>query len=212
MGHVLALNADWSPLGMLPLSVMNWQDAVRVLYIDTVRVLHEYENWTVHSPSCELRIPSVVITKRYVKMRRVVPFSDEMIFLRDGYRCQYCGEKFPSRDLTVDHVVPKSHGGRRAFSNLVAACEPCNSRKGNNAAIRPRTLPRHPTYQEMIGIAQKMPITIPHESWLEYIGWPRDLVTIAAPVSEPGYLPPSQPSTIMESLFYDDEQAVAESA
>ena len=205
MAHTLALNADWSPLGMLPLSSMNWQDAVRALYIGTVRTLHEYETWTVHSPSCEVRIPSVVITKRYVKLRRTVAFTNEMVFLRDGYRCQYCGNKFHTHDLTVDHVLPKSQGGKRNFQNLVAACTPCNSRRGNNASIKPRNLPHRPSYGEMVNIAQRMPISIPHESWLEYIGWDPALVTVNPPLHEPGFLPRSEPHKRMMSLLTDPE-------
>ena len=78
MGHTLVLNTDGLPIGVLPLSSLHWQDAVKAVYLGTVTVLHTYENWKIHSPSCEFFVPSVVMAREYVKVRRFVGFSPEM--------------------------------------------------------------------------------------------------------------------------------------
>lgn len=79
-----------------------------------------------------LRMPSVVRLRRYVRLPHSVGakvLSRKNIYLRDGYRCQYCGEQFPGYALSWDHVIPRCQGGSGEWENLVAACKPCNSRK-----------------------------------------------------------------------------------
>jgi 5-methylcytosine-specific restriction endonuclease McrA len=188
MSHTLALNKDFTPIGVLPLSSLHWHDAVRAVYLNTVSVLHEYDNWTVNSPSRTFRIPAVVVSRDYVKVRRFVGFSPEMVHLRDGYKCAYCAGRFTSANLTCDHVIPKSHGGKLTFDNIVSACGPCNCRRGNNTKIQPKHQPYRPTYHELVNRRQQHPVTIPHPSWLAYIGWAdHSLVTIDQPSSMPGY-------------------------
>lgn len=187
MSHTLALNSDFLPIGVLPISSLHWHDAVRAVYLDTVTVLHTYDNWTVHSPSREIIIPSVVVAREYVKVRRFIGFSADMVHLRDGYKCGYCGDRFSCQDLTMDHVVPKSMGGKLTFDNIVSACGPCNCRRGNNTRIQPRHQPYRPTYHELIQKRRQHPITVPDASWIDYIGWDPKLVTIEPPHSMPGF-------------------------
>lgn len=189
MGHTLVLNTDGLPIGVLPLSSLHWQDAVKAVYLGTVSVLHTYDNWKIHSPSCEFFVPSVVMAREYVKVRRFVGFSPEMVHLRDAYRCQYCGDKFHSSHLTMDHVLPKSMGGKLVFSNVVSSCSPCNSRRGNDVRIQPRNAPYRPTYGELMSKRRKYTVTVPHVSWVDYIGWPEELVRIEQPTDVPGYIP-----------------------
>jgi 5-methylcytosine-specific restriction endonuclease McrA len=193
MSHTLVLNSDAMPVGVLPLSALQWQDAIKAVYLGSVSVLHDYDNWNITSPSCAMRVPSVVMARTYINVRRFVGFSKEMISLRDGYRCQYCGGGFGEERLTMDHVLPKSHGGKLTFSNTVAACSPCNSARGNDVRIKPRTPPYRPTYHELIAKRRHYPVTVPHEAWLHYIGWPEELVTIVQPKGEPGYVRHDEP-------------------
>ena len=186
MSHTLVLNSDGSPLSLLPLSVVLWQDAIRIIYTGSVTILHEYENWIVRAPSWQTHVPAVLMTTRYIKVSRFVGFSAEMVHLRDGYRCQYCGEQFPSDRLTLDHVKPKSKGGKLTFDNVVSACSPCNCRRGDDESIRPRTIPYRPTYMQLVARRRRMPVTVPHESWIPYIGWEPSLVTVDPPEGEPG--------------------------
>lgn len=196
--HTLVLNSDWLPISVLPLSVFHWQDAIKSVYVGAVRVLHEYENWVVRSQYEQMRVPSVLITYSHVRLRRYVGFTDENVFLRDNHTCQYCNQRFPSHKLTLDHVTPRSMNGGMGFDNIVAACAPCNNKRGTNVWKRPKREPYRPDYLELAHKIRSYPITVPHASWIDYIGWPRDLITIAPPVSEPGYQPgpPGKPVTL----------------
>ena len=124
----LVLNADYRPLSYYPLSLWCWQDAVKAAFMDRVDIVAEYDDY-VHSPSTQIRIPSVVVLKDYVKPQKRVAFTRFNLFLRDGFRCQYCGSK---GDLTFDHIVPRVNGGVTNWENVVAACSKCNLKKEYN--------------------------------------------------------------------------------
>ena len=124
----LVLNADYRPLSYYPLSLWPWQDAVKAAWLDRVAIVAEYDE-VVRSPSTEIRIPSVVVLKDYVKPQKRVAFTRFNLFLRDEFSCQYCGAK---GDLTFDHVVPRAAGGITSWENVVAACSKCNLKKGPN--------------------------------------------------------------------------------
>lgn len=125
----LVLNADYRPLSYYPLSLWPWQEAVKAVWMDRVTIAAEYEQ-TVRSQRMEMRIPSVVVLKDYVKPRKRVAFTRFNLFLRDEFACQYCGSR---HDLTFDHVVPRAMGGVTSWENVVAACAPCNLRKGSKS-------------------------------------------------------------------------------
>ena len=112
--HALVLNADFRPLSYFPLSIWSWQDAVKAVFLDRVSVISEYER-KIHSPSFEMRLPSVIALKEYVPAARRPAFTRFNVFLRDRFNCQYCGGDFATNELTFDHVVPKSRGGRTAW-------------------------------------------------------------------------------------------------
>ena len=125
----LVLNADFRPLSYYPLSLWSWQDAIKAVFLDRVNIVAEYEH-AVRSPSFEMRLPSVVSLKTYVKPSTHPAFTRFNVFLRDRFRCQYCGAR---DDLTFDHLMPRSRGGQTTWDNVVAACSPCNLRKGSRA-------------------------------------------------------------------------------
>ena len=126
----LVLNADFRPLNYFPLSLWSWQDAVKAVCLDRVTIISEYEQ-RISSPSMEIRLPSVIALKEYVPQTRNPAFTRFNVFLRDRFSCQYCGTSHSASDLTFDHVVPRSKGGRTNWMNVVAACGPCNLRKAN---------------------------------------------------------------------------------
>ncbi|MDX1401020.1 MAG: HNH endonuclease, partial [Kiloniellales bacterium] len=105
----LVLNADFRPLSYFPLSLWSWQDSVKAVFLDRVNVVDEYDQ-LVHSPTTEFRLPSVISLKEYVSLERWPAFTRFNVFLRDSFRCQYCGDGFAAEDLTFDHVVPRSRG------------------------------------------------------------------------------------------------------
>ena len=171
----LVLNADYRPLSYYPLSLWSWQDAVKAKYLDRVDIVAEYED-SVHSPSTTLRIPSVVVLKDYVKPQKRVAFTRFNLFLRDEFCCQYCGAK---GELTFDHVVPRASGGVTSWQNVVAACSPCNLRKGSKAlhqtTFKLRKPPRQPQAEELRNTRRKFPPNHLHDSWIDFLYWDAEL-------------------------------------
>ncbi len=134
--EVLVLNA-----GFVPIRITTVKEAICLMLAEkAVSVLEE--DRFIKSPSLTLKIPSVISIIHYNKLpRRRVVFSKLNVIYRDDMRCQYCGERFTMRDLTVDHVIPRSRwesvtgrsmrDGFSTWHNLVCACRWCNNRKGN---------------------------------------------------------------------------------
>ncbi|MBT3792007.1 MAG: HNH endonuclease [Rhodospirillales bacterium] len=174
----LVLNADFRPLSYFPLSVWSWQDAVKAVFLDRVNIVSEYDQ-QVHSPSFTMALPSVIALKDYIRPATNPIFTRFNVFLRDQFSCQYCGHQTPSERLTFDHVVPKSKGGGTSWTNVVAACEPCNLRKADmmpsKAHMTPRTLPRQPTVRELQANGQAYPPNFLHESWRDFLYWDSEL-------------------------------------
>jgi 5-methylcytosine-specific restriction endonuclease McrA len=171
----LVLNADYRPLSYYPLSLWPWQEAVKAVFLDRVDVIAEYEH-EVHSPSFAMRLPSVISLREYVSQDRPPAFTRFNVFLRDGFVCQYCGD---AEDLTFDHLIPRSKGGRTTWENIVTACGPCNLRKGGRLAkevnMHPHRRPRRPSMHELQGMGRRFPPNHLHESWLDYLYWDVEL-------------------------------------
>lgn len=178
VGDTLVLNADGLPVSILPVSSLIWQDAVKAIWLNSVRVLSQYEDWEVHSPSVTMIVPSVVMTTRYIKPMSGVQFNADNIKLRDRYRCAYCQKQFHEDDLTLDHVTPKTFGGRSSWDNLISACSPCNNKRGCDFRIQPIIKPYKPNYYEMVEKRREFPLEVPHESWVEYLMWPEDNIKV----------------------------------
>ncbi|MCP1336301.1 HNH endonuclease [Futiania mangrovi] len=171
----LVLNADFRPLSYFPLSLWSWQDAVKAVFLDRVNIVSEYET-TIRSPSFAMRLPSVVSLKEYVRPAEHPAFTRFNVFLRDGFSCQYCGSV---EDLTFDHLIPRSRGGRTTWDNVVAACAPCNLRKGNHLAqecgMLPRQWPFEPNIHQLQKNGRRFPPNYLHESWIDYLYWDVEL-------------------------------------
>lgn len=167
----LVLNADYRPLSYYPLSLWNWQDAVKAVFLDRVNIVAEYEG-EVTSPSFSMRLPSVVSLKSYVQPSRKPAFTRFNVFLRDKFECQYCGSP---DDLTFDHVVPRRLGGQTTWENVCAACSPCNLKKGGkscrDADMFPKQKPFVPTVYDLHNNGRKFPPNHLHESWMDYLYW-----------------------------------------
>jgi len=171
----LVLNADYRPLSYYPLSLWSWQDAIKAVFLDRVNIVSEYEA-AVHSPSFEMRLPSVVCLKSYIRPNHHPAFTRFNVFLRDKFECQYCGS--PS-ELTFDHVIPRSKGGQTVWENVCAACSPCNLRKGNKlpkvAQMWPQQKPFMPTVEDLHRNGRKFPPNYLHESWMDFLYWDSEL-------------------------------------
>jgi 5-methylcytosine-specific restriction endonuclease McrA len=164
-----------APSGWPCLVLWPWQDVIKAVFLDRVDVVSTYDQ-VVHSPSFEMKLPSVVSLKNYVAQDRPPAFTRFNLFLRDGFTCQYCRHV---DDLTFDHVIPRSRGGRTTWENIVTACARCNLQKGgrtpNEAHMHPRHRPRRPSAYELQERGRKFPPHHLHESWLDYLYWDIEL-------------------------------------
>jgi len=171
----LVLNADYRPLSYYPLSLWCWQESVKAVFLDRVNIVSEYER-AVHSPSFEMKLPSVLSLKNYVKPALYPAFTRFNVFLRDRFSCQYCGAR---DDLTFDHVTPRSRGGKTRWDNVTTAFAPCNLAKGGKlpkkAGMFPRLKPYRPTVYELHRNGRLFPPNYLHESWLDYLYWDCEL-------------------------------------
>ena len=119
----LVLNADYSPLSHLPLSLWCWQDSIRAVFSGKAVVVSEYSDLSIRGVSFSCKVPSVIALTQYQRTVTKVPImSRRNVYIRDGFRCQYCGDQFPLHELSLDHVVPRSRGGTEPSYPLSAVC------------------------------------------------------------------------------------------
>lgn len=161
----------------LPTKVLHWQDAIKMIYEGTVDVVVEYDE-EVRSPSVTWKMPAVVRLRKLSrgKSRGAIKFSRANVYARDGHRCQYCGDTFRESELSYDHVVPKSAGGRRTWANIVTACKACNLLKADKtcdqSGMFPLRAPREPKSLPFIG--PRIDVATAPDEWQDFIGaWSR---------------------------------------
>lgn len=177
----LLLNCDYTPLCITPLSVVSWQESIKFILMEKASVLFNYDKKYVHSPSITLNVPSVIYLNEFVKSVHNVKYSRGNIFLRDDYKCQYCGYYgyYNQKDnLTLDHVVPRALGGKSSFDNIVTACSSCNIEKAHFMKMKPINKPYKPTYYQMVKKRKKYPIIINDIKWNDILGWDKELVEV----------------------------------
>jgi len=157
------LNATYEPL-----TVVSVRRAVVLVVGNKAELVHAREQrW--HSERMALPIPTVIRLRRFVRVpyRRRIALSRRAVFARDLNRCQYCG----SAAENLDHVLPRSRGGLHTWENVVAACRPCNARKGDRtpheAEMLLRTSPTPPREHGWLLVGLGSP---PHPSWDAYLG------------------------------------------
>lgn len=164
-GRVLVLNATYEPI-----NVCNVRRAA-VLLLKARAVLVERGEDVLHSEFYEFSRPLVIRLVTYVRIPRDMhrrKITRKAVLARDSWTCQYCGTQ--RNGLTVDHVIPRSRGGSSAWENIVAACAPCNRRKGNRLpaeiAMHPTSAPKPPGPNVFIRVASpRVPA-----SWEPYLG------------------------------------------
>lgn len=157
----------------LPHAILDWYDAICLVYQEKVVVMEEYDE-TVSSPSTTYFIPAVMQLKKSVaSVKKGVKFSRINIFSRDGFKCQYCGERKVMRELNYDHVIPRKQGGKTTWENIVTCCYGCNERKGGRTPeqagmhllrkpAKPHSLPLHAVFID----GGKIP-----PAWAPYLDW-----------------------------------------
>ncbi|MCB2044994.1 MAG: HNH endonuclease [Novosphingobium sp.] len=171
----LVLNADFTPLSYYPLSLWPWQTSIKAVFLERVDILATYER-QVHSPSLDMKIPSVIALRQYVRPSEFPAFTRFNVFLRDRFCCQYCGSP---KQLTFDHVVPRRLGGKTTWENVATACAPCNMRKGGRTpeqAHMPLIVrPIRPTSWHLQERGRGFPPNYLHETWRDWLYWDVEL-------------------------------------
>jgi len=169
VSDTLVLNADGNPVSFLPLSTINWQEAIRYMVLEKADVLAWHDNWIVHSANWETPVPSVIMLREYMKAKSSVRFSRSNVYLRDSGSCMYCGTHIERKESTLDHVHPVSKGGKTTWENCVTACGPCNANKADKVGLKPKVKPYKPDYYELVNKRKKLPFQIRHPAWEQFI-------------------------------------------
>lgn len=182
---VLVLNKSWQPM-----HVTSVQEAISLVAKGSAMIMdpvtfqtHMLDSWDAVSRAKQLFEGRVIRSSRLVLVEpevilltgyegqgeRSVVFSRRNIFKRDRHCCQYCGVQPKLKELTVDHVMPKSRGGRGEWTNCVLACVECNKRKSNRtpdeAGMRLRRKPTKPTWASL----SQVPPKVRRESWKQFL-------------------------------------------
>ena len=152
--HVLVLNKHY-----MPVRIVNVKRAVSLLTRHLAEVIdldrghynnYDFGSWLevselkkefepdahdfIHTVRISVAVPRIVRLLFYDRLpRKEVTLNRRNIYARDHNHCQYCGKKFPPSELSLDHVIPKTQGGKESWHNLVCACLRCNNRKGNRS-------------------------------------------------------------------------------
>ncbi len=178
----LVLNRNWFPIGTTKV-----RDAICMIYRAAAKALdptdfrtYDFDSWAalrvpegepcIRTVRLRIRIPEIIVLTRYDKIPSLeVPFSRRSIYRRDKYQCQYCGAKPHWSELTIDHVIPRSKGGRSTWENCVLACLECNRRKANRtleeAGMTLLRQPKAPRWSPFISI----PIAKRKASWEHFV-------------------------------------------
>ena len=154
----------------MPVTWISWQDAVNLYCRDMVAWTAGDHQFTFHGGvsrmsgvRSEVEVNSIIAVKRSEEhrhiQRSIPPLTNRELFLRDAHLCMYCGTEFNASYLTRDHVVPLSRGGRDRWSNVVAACRQCNTRKGNrtpeHAKMPLLAIPYVPNWAEFLALSNR---------------------------------------------------------
>lgn len=181
--RTLVLNADFRPIATYPLSLISGQEAVKAVIRGRATVVEEWEE-VFRSPSREIHVPRTIALHEYVPITASPKFCRRSILLRDRFRCQMCGERFESKDLTFDHVIPRAKGGQTTWQNILSCCVPCNTRKRDKSAnwsgrkgdgLRPLKPPRQPTTMELLRAGLEFLDPEIKETWQDWLYWSSEL-------------------------------------
>jgi 5-methylcytosine-specific restriction endonuclease McrA len=177
----LILNRNWQPVNVATVAralVLLWNEAARVVDPDTYQ-LFTWADWSKVAPRdgdafiqavrLRLRVPEVIVLAEYDRLpSAAVSFSRRNVFKRDQWTCQYCGVQPGGEELTIDHVVPRSHGGTSTWDNCVLSCIDCNKRKADRtpqqAGMKLRKAPARPTWKPLYARHE-----VRIESWSKFV-------------------------------------------
>jgi 5-methylcytosine-specific restriction endonuclease McrA len=156
-----------------PMQVISWREAIKLYFLEKVEVLESYDE-NLRAVSLTMKVPAVIRLVRSFKRKKkteTVKFSRLKVFTRDRFTCQYCRTPGEFKELTFDHVLPRSRGGLTNWENIVTACKSCNTKKRDRtpeeANMSLAKLPVRPKWLPAVSI------TITHQrshsAWKEYL-------------------------------------------
>ena len=177
----------------IPLHIISWKRSVSLLYqgiaksLDQDMIPYEYNDWIeycnlpgfdetyykyVHSSTVSIAIPDILVLKNYDRLpRRDTKYTRENLFHRDSYKCAYCGKKFKKGELTVDHILPRSKGGKNDWKNTITSCKPCNNIKADRTPEQARMkllyMPREPKWADSFSKTRSNPSIRPN--WIKFL-------------------------------------------
>ncbi len=163
--------------GYEPVRICHWTEAVSLWWSAKAEIVEEYED-EVRSTYLVIKIPAVIrLLKMFRRQKKAVKFSRVNVYGRDKYACQYCGERRPMGELTYDHVLPRSQGGKTTWNNIVTCCVDCNSKKAGRtpeqARMRLLKKPVQPTDTPAV-VIQVSRESAP-AAWRDYLYWTGEL-------------------------------------
>ena len=152
-----------------PINTVEWTRAVGYVVRDRADVLEEYGE-IVHAG---MQMPAVVRLRDVLRRdKQKVKFSRINVLSRDHWKCQYCGRRLPTSDLTYDHVIPRAQGGKTVWENIVSSCYPCNQAKANRtptqADMRLLSKPTRPMWLPSFNPKLRMPLRDVPLLWRNY--------------------------------------------
>lgn len=180
--RTLVLNRSWAVVNVTSVRralTLVYQKVARVIATDNYQT-HDFDSWTalsasrdqpcVHTVSFSIRVPEVIVLIAYDAFpEKHVPFSRRNLFRRDHHTCQYCGKKMRGEELTIDHVIPRSKGGRSSWENCVLACVACNVRKGDRLPLQSGLqlvrAPKRPNWTPYLSLS----LGTKKESWEKFV-------------------------------------------
>ena len=184
---VLVLNKNFYAV-----QITSWRRAIGLLCVEHADVVDEnyrtycFNDWVelskmlednpsgfIHTPSLKIAIPEVIALKFYDKIPSAeIKFTRKNIYEHYGYKCCYCGKKFPTSELNLDHVIPRSRGGKTTWDNIVTSCVRCNIKKGDKLpseiGMKLLITPSKPRWHGAMALALKANIRI-KKSWQKFI-------------------------------------------
>jgi 5-methylcytosine-specific restriction endonuclease McrA len=187
MSDVLVLNRNY-----MAVHVTDWRKAFSLLYTGHARAIDEdlrlysFEDWKelsqmitehpngfVNTVSLKLAIPEIIILSFYDRLPKVdIRFTRSNIYKNYGLKCCYCGKKFQSVDLNLDHVLPRSRGGTTTWNNIVLSCIPCNMQKADRtpveAGFKMHYQPLKPNWKPLYAVKMNTGL-IAKKSWQKFI-------------------------------------------
>lgn len=160
--RVLVLNLDHSPV-----AVVTVQKALVLTFMEKVNCLSFYESLVVRTVSREYRYPAVIRLNQYKNIPyKGVLLNRTNLFRRDSNECQYCGSK---KQLTIDHIVPRSKGGKTNWTNLITACHRCNVIKGDKTPDQAGMLLKSEPFRPSLGFFLAEYAERHAEEWMPFL-------------------------------------------